>query len=226
MRVDAIVQARMGSRRLPAKVLREIAGTPILGHLLDRLARCAEIDGVVVATGDRPEDDPVAAYCAGRGADVHRGPLDDVAERFAQVVRGRGLDGFVRVSADSPLLDPALVDAAARLLREGRADVVTNARPRTHPHGQSVEAVRADVFLRLLPAMTAEGDREHVTPALYRDPSVRVAPLPGDATWPDIGLAVDTPEDLARVEAIVSRMTAPPAGYGLAEIVALAGEPG
>jgi len=223
MRLAAVVQARMGSRRLPGKVLAPIAGTPLLGHLLDRLDRCRAVDRVIVATSSEPSDDPVAAYCAARGATVRRGPLRDVAARIAAVIDAEALDGFVRVCADSPLLDPGLVDAAARMLRATGVDVVTNARPRTHPHGQSVEAVRADAFRRALGLMTEPGDREHVTPALYRHPErFSIAPLPADREWPAVGLAVDTPEDLARIAAVVARMTRPPSDYGLAEIVALA----
>ena len=109
------------------------------------------------------------------------------------------------------------------MLRRSVADVVTNVRPRTHPHGQSVEAIRADAFRRALALMTEPGDREHVTPALYRHPELfSIARLPAHREWPAVSLAVDTHEDLARIAAVVARMTRPPSEYGLAEIMTLA----
>jgi spore coat polysaccharide biosynthesis protein SpsF len=203
--------------------MTEIAGRPVLGHLLDRLERCRRVDGVIVATSVEPSDDPVADYCADRDVACHRGPLGDVATRFVGVVEALRLDGFVRVSADSPLLDPALVDAAAEALRANAADVVTNSRPRTHPHGQSVEAVDAGAFRRALPLMIEPDDREHVTPALYRHPELfRIGHLPAGRKWPAVRLAIDEPEDLAWIAAIVGRMTRPAWDYALDEIVALA----
>src|SRR5688500_16406077 len=117
--MHAIVQARMSSSRLPGKVLREEGGKQLLGYLLERVGRCSCLGGVVVATSTEAADDPVARYCAEQGVPCCRGPLEDVAGRFVRVLERYPEEAFVRLTADSPLLDPALVERAAALFEEG-----------------------------------------------------------------------------------------------------------
>src|SRR5688572_22065557 len=115
----------MDSTRLPGKVLREIAGKPLLTYLLERLERSRALAAVLVATSTEASDDPVAALCASRGTRCHRGSLDDVAARVGEALAVNGLDAFVRVSGDSPLLDPSLVDRGVTLFLAGELDLVT-----------------------------------------------------------------------------------------------------
>lgn len=204
-RIVAIVQARTGSARLPRKVLLDLAGKPLLVHVLDRLARARELDAVVVATSDEPGDDAVAELCAAHGTPCVRGPHEDVAARFALAAREHGVDAFVRVSGDSPLIDAALVDRAVARFREGGVDLVTNVRPRSFPPGQSVEVVATRRFLELLPKMTTVDEREHVTPLLYES-GLRVARIDSGRDYGDLSLAVDTAADLARLDALIRRV--------------------
>lgn len=224
MRVGAVVQARMSSSRLPGKVLAPVAGRPLLALLLERLARCEELDAVVVATSGEASDDVLAAWCRETGVNVHRGPLDDVVARMLGASAAQGLDGIVRICADSPLIDPALVDRAVALLRAGDHDLVSNVvPPRTYPPGQSVEAIRADALAAAGALMDAPGDREHVTPALYRHPGrFRIAALRADPPCDGLRMVVDTPDDLAALRDLVARMERPQAEHGLDELVALA----
>lgn len=203
--IGAIVQARTGSARLPRKVLLELAGKPLLVHVLDRLARARGLDATVVATSDEPGDDAVAALCAAHGTPCVRGPHEDVAARFALAAREHRLDAFVRVSGDSPLLDPALVDRAVARFREGDVDLVTNVRPRSFPPGQSVEVVATQRFLQLLPKMTTVHEREHVTPLLY-DSGLRIARVDSGRDYGDLSLTVDTAEDLERIAGLIRRV--------------------
>jgi spore coat polysaccharide biosynthesis protein SpsF (cytidylyltransferase family) len=204
-RIGAIVQARTGSSRLPRKVLLELAGKPLLLHVLDRLARARELDAIVVATSAEPADDAVAALCAAHGTPCVRGPHEDVAARVALAAREHRLDAFVRVSGDSPLIDPAIVDRAVARYRAGDADLVTNVRPRSFPPGQSVEVVRTLTFLSLVPRMTTEEEREHVTPLLYES-GLRIARIEASRDYGDLALTVDTAEDLARLDALIRRV--------------------
>jgi spore coat polysaccharide biosynthesis protein SpsF len=219
MSVGVVVQARMTSRRLPGKVLAPLAGRPALVWLLERLERVEGLDGVVVATSDDGSDDAVAAFCAGRGTPVFRGPLDDVAGRMLRAGRAHGFDAIVRISGDSPLLDQRLVAHAATLMRETGADLVTNVRPRTFPPGQSVEVVRADVLARALDGMSAD-EREHVTGPLYRA-GTRIVRFAADPPRTDVRLTLDTPDDHARLEAILRAMRRPHWEYGWEEVLAL-----
>src|SRR5947207_1002273 len=115
MRIGAIIQARMTSSRLPGKVLQSMHGRPMLQYLLDRLARAQGVSDIVVATSIDRSDDPIERFCSAAGVACVRGPLLDVAARFHEVLETWPLDAFVRVSADSPLLDQRIVDAAVRL---------------------------------------------------------------------------------------------------------------
>ncbi len=137
----------------------------------------------------------------------------------------RELEGMVRICADSPLIDPALVDRAVSVLREDGCDLVSNVvPPRTYPPGQSVEALRCDALAAAVGLMDQPGDREHVTTALYRHPErFRIAALRADPPCADLRLVVDTADDLAALRALVGRMSRPQAEYGLDELIALAG---
>lgn len=202
--VAAIIQARMSSARFPGKVLRDLEGKPVLAHVVSRLRRSRELDGVFVATSTDSEDDPVAAWCVSAEVPCHRGSLDDVAARFAQVVSGEGLDAFVRISGDSPLIDPDLVDDFVRRLRSRRLDVVTNVFPRSFPPGQSVEVVAGDAYARALALMEGPDDREHVTPVLYRRAETfEIENVTLDPPRRDVHLAIDDADDLARCERLL-----------------------
>lgn len=223
MRIAAVVQARMSSRRLPGKVLQPLAGKPLLGYTLERLARCAELTDVIVATSADVSDAPITDYCRSQGVACHRGPLHNVAARFEEVLRAHDLDGFVRICADSPFIDAALVDRALTEFHAADADVVTNVQVRTFPKGQSVEAVRREPFLSACAAMTEPEDQEHVTRFLYRRPEqFSIRNLESGAALGAVNLCVDEPADLTRAEIIVRRMDRPHWTYGMAEIIQLA----
>lgn len=223
--VLAVVQARSGSTRLPAKVLAPLGGTTVLGLLLQRLARARALDAVVVATTTLPDDDAVQAEAEAHGAAVVRGPVDDVLERF-----GLALDRFapaavVRLTADCPLGDPALVDEAVAPVLAGEADVVTNG-TEGYLRGFDVEAVRADALARARAEATDPTDRVHVTPWLYRpEAGLRVVELP----WPEdhghLRLTVDAPEDLEVVRAVVDRVDDPVAAPWRAFVEVLEADP-
>ena len=212
MSAGVIVQARMGSARVPGKVLRDLAGRPLLGHLLDRV-RTLGIP-LVVATSDDPSDDAIESFCAAENVAVHRGALDDVAARFLGAARERGIDPIVRVSGDSPLIDPAIVRHALELWEPGL--LVTNVRPRSFPTGQSVEVFEREA---LEAADMSPEAREHVTTTLPARLQVRNFSHTPDLS--DLRLTLDTRADAARLDALFARMERPPADYTLDDIVEL-----
>lgn len=220
--IGAVVQARMSSTRLPGKVLRPLAGRTVLGLLLDRLARAKTLDLVVVATSTDPSDDPIAAFCRAEDVECHRGPLEDVAARFLEVIERYDLDATVRICADSPLLDQRLVDRAVERFADGGRDVVGNVALRGFPAGQSVEVFSAAALRRALPQMPSAYDREHVTPYLYRHPELFTSEnLAAPEDWTSVRLAVDTEEDLARIAAMLARMDSPHWEYDCVRLVRL-----
>ncbi len=222
MRIGAIIQARMTSRRLPGKVLAEVHGRPMMQYLLERVERCTELDGVVVATSTDPSDDPIESFCAERGVDCFRGSLENVAARFCEAAQRHGLDAFVRLCADSPLLDPALIDQAVATYRSGGADLVTNVLGRSFPPGQSVEVISAPVFAEAIPHMSSADHREHVTSYFYdHRKDFKIKAIRSDHDGGDVDFAIDTPRDLDRFKALVAAMDRPHWSYSLAELIEL-----
>lgn len=218
----AVVQARMSSRRLPSKSLYPIAGRPMLSYLIERLRRCRRLAGVVVATSTMPDDDAIAGCCEEVGVACHRGPLDDVLGRFLEVIEAGALTSVVRISGDSPLLDPALVDRAVGLFEAGAYDLVTNVAPRSFPRGQSVEVISADALRRLDTTDIAPDEREHVTLWFYRHPQrCAMRNFSAEHDMSGIQLSVDTPEDLAIIARIIAQMDRPHWQYGLDELLEL-----
>jgi len=203
MSVTCVVQARLGSERLPGKVLEEIGGRPMLALLLGRLAPLRP-DHLVVATTTDQADEAVAEVARAEGAEVLRGPEDDVLARFGQVLERYPASTVVRITADCPLVDAALVAAALELWAATGADYVSNTLVRTFPDGLDVEVLAADA-LRAADADAADSiEREHVTPFVYRRPerfalrSLRHAECLGHLRW-----TVDTADDLAGVRRLV-----------------------
>lgn len=222
LRIIAVVQARAGSRRLPGKVLRQAAGRPMLGYLLDRLKRAESLDGIVVATSEESEDDAVAALAAAENVGVHRGPLEDVAARLLGAAEAAGADALLRANGDSPLIDPAIVRRAAELFRTERPDLVSNVVRRTFPKGQSVEVIDTAALRTAHDDFESAADREHVTPCFYRHPErYRILGFERAEPVGEIQLSVDTEQDFRRFEALLARMDGPHWSYGLDDILAL-----
>jgi spore coat polysaccharide biosynthesis protein SpsF len=220
MRIGGIIQARMKSARLPGKVLQRVRGKPMLEYVLERLDQCKSLSGVVVATSTDPTDDPIAQFCRERGTDCYRGSLTNVASRFMDVLTHSGFDAFVRVSGDSPLLDPNIVDRAVQSFLQGDFDLVTNVFPRSYPRGQSVEVVRAETFKRAFQKMRDEDELQHVTLFFYRNArEFAIHNFAADADYSELHLAVDTVEDMERFSRLLHAMEGPHWRYDLPEIL-------
>jgi spore coat polysaccharide biosynthesis protein SpsF len=223
--IGAIVQARMSSRRLPGKSLLALCGKPMLQYVLESLAQVDELAETVVATSTDPSDDPIAEFCDRFGTPCFRGPLDNVAERFLQASRTHRLFAFVRVSGDSPLLDPRLVVRAVALFADSAADLATNVFPRTYPPGMSVEVVQSETFERVVPGLNDPGDREHVTSYFYRRAEqFRIVNFAFETPRRDVHLAVDTSEQFEYVDRIVGLMNRPHWEYSLDDVLRLCDE--
>jgi spore coat polysaccharide biosynthesis protein SpsF len=222
MRIAAVVQARMGSTRLPGKTLLEVRGKPLLGYVLERLAHAEHIDEVVVATSTEPEDDAIGAFCDAVETRCLRGSAHDVAARYLDAVLALELDAFVRISGDSPLLDQRIVTRATADFRAAPVDLLTNVSPRTFPPGESVEIVDGRAFVRAHALMSEEDDREHVTRIFYRRPeSFEIRNFESDRDYGSLRLVVDTEQDVAFLESILARMDRPHWDYALPEIAEL-----
>jgi spore coat polysaccharide biosynthesis protein SpsF (cytidylyltransferase family) len=220
--IGTIIQARMSSARFPGKVLYEVKGKPVLQYVIERLQRSEFADTLVVATSKERQDDAICNFCRQYGVEVYRGPLDDVAQRIAQVVDIYGFEAFVRVCADSPLIDQALIDKGVEVFLEGDFDVVTNTLCRTYPKGQSVEIIRSDIFRQSYSEMKTAEDREHVTRFFYRNPSrFKIYNFRAANDYGHVQLSVDTCQDMEVFKMLVLQMDKPHWEYDVATIVEL-----
>ena len=211
MRVAAVIQARMSSRRLPGKILLKLGDRPALAHMLDGLGHAEGLDMLAVATSTDPSDDATAAFAAARGVRVLRGALDDVARRLLRAGEALEADAIVRVNGDSPFLDPALVSLGISLWRESPASIVTNVFPRTFPKGQSVEVLPIPQLRAAVERMASADEREHVTKYVYAHPEAfSIRTFSADPPRPDVNLCIDDAGDLQRCEAILEVLPTAP----------------
>jgi spore coat polysaccharide biosynthesis protein SpsF len=213
----------MSSTRLPGKVLMDVGGEPMLAFQLRRLALASTVERTVVATSDRPDDDQIERVAREAGAGSHRGPLDDVLARVAGAAEGH--DGeIVRLTADCPLTDPALVDQVVELHRSAAVSYASNVEPRTFPDGLDVEVVSAAALREAAETVEDPLDREHVTTAIRRDPDhFPAAHVVHDPDLGDLRWTVDTEDDLEFVRTIVERLGDRRYTAGMAEILEVVG---
>lgn len=173
VRTVAIIQARMGSSRLPGKVLLDIAGQPMLGRVVRRVRRAARLNDVLVATTTDGSDDPVAGFCDSMGIPYVRGSLYDVLDRYYQAACHTQADLIVRVTADCPVIDPLLIDDCIQTLLDGPFDFACNRLPppwsRTYPIGLDTEVCTFAALERAWKEADAPHQREHVMPYFYED---------------------------------------------------------
>lgn len=208
-----VIQARMGSARLPGKVLADVGGRPMLAFLLARLRRLP-VDEIVVATTTQSHDDAVADVARSAGASVVRGVEDDVLGRFASVLDVVPADWVVRLTADCPLTDPSVVQSVIELGQSGPYDYACNVLPRTFPRGLDVEVMDARVLRTAARLAVDPVEREHVTPFLMRHPerfrlsNLRATESLGRERW-----TVDTAEDLSFVRSAVAAVGDPDAPW-------------
>ncbi|WP_285906373.1 glycosyltransferase family protein [Pseudodesulfovibrio pelocollis] len=203
--VTAIVQARMGSSRLPGKILKPVLGRPLLAHEIERLKRCTSLREIVLATSDQPGDDSVAALGAELGVHIFRGSESDVLDRYTQAARAFDARNVMRVTGDCPLIEPAICDRTVASFFDAEADYITTP-PRV------AEGLDCEVFTRaaLETAWTEArrpSEREHVTLFIRNRPDrFRCLETPHDSDDSGYRVTVDEPEDLTVVTAILEAL--------------------
>lgn len=205
MRVTAIIQARMGSTRLPGKVLLPLFDKTVLGHVISRLQQSLRLDDIVVATTTLAQDDEVAAEAKNYAVRVYRGSENDVLDRFLAASRLTRCDWIVRITADCPLVDSCIVDAMLTELDANaeQIDYLSNTLVRTFPRGLDVEILAASVLRQVSERTQNATDREHVTPYVYRHPELyRLRSFENQTDYSHYRWTLDTPADWQLIQAI------------------------
>ena len=210
MRIVAIIQARMGSTRLPGKVLKDLAGDTVLARVVSRTRRAKLVQQVVVATSDLRADDAIAEECNRLSGACFRGDEADVLDRYYRAAQQFSADGIVRITSDCPLIDPELIDQHVRRLidRWTQVDFVTNMARLSYPIGLAVEVMPADVLARMHRMSDTDGLREHVTTLAYVQPELfRINHVSHEQDLSHLRWTVDTMEDLEVVRLIVQHFS-------------------
>lgn len=221
----AIIQARMGSKRLPGKVLMQLGQKRVLEHLLDRINRSEGIARVVLATTWLEQDDTIANLGEDRGIHVFRGDPEDVLLRYIEAARDDASASVLRITGDCPLLDPAIVDAVIRAWwnRGDPYDYGSNTLMRTFPDGMDAEVFTIET-LQQLGNQSDDVDREHVTSLLVRNPEpFNCVNVEFRRYLADVRMTIDTDDDLAKLRWIIREAVARNEDFTLADLLHVEG---
>jgi spore coat polysaccharide biosynthesis protein SpsF len=205
-RVVAIVQARMGSNRLPGKVLADIEGHPMLWHVLWRVRAARTLDEVVIATTTESADDAIVAFCAENDVRCFRGSKTDVLDRYYHAARQYQAGVIVRITSDCPLIDPETVDKTVRAFLAKEVDYASNVVVRTYPRGLDTEVMSFAALQATWSEAPQPYQRAHVTPYLYENPGrFTILSVTGEEDNSAYRWTVDTSADLEFVREVYAR---------------------
>jgi spore coat polysaccharide biosynthesis protein SpsF len=207
MQTVAIIQARMGSTRLPGKVMREIVGRPMIAHVVERARRIQSVDTVVVATSTHAKEAPLVNYLREQAIPVVRGPEHDVLARYVQAARDFVAERVVRITSDCPLLMPEVSERVVQAFDPQQCDYISNTLERTYPRGLDTEVVSRELLEKANQQATDSADREHVTRYVLRNPGqFRLRSVTDDENRSSLRWTVDEEEDLKLVRKIYNAL--------------------
>lgn len=219
------VQARLGSSRLPGKVLKEACGKPLLARMLERLARVRTPARLVVLTTTDPADEPIRALCRDLGVDVFRGHPTDLLDRHYLAGLVHGADAIAKIPSDCPLIDPAVIDRVLARFAVGDCDYASNLHPATYPDGNDVEVMSMAVLGQAWREAQLPMEREHTTPFIWERPErFRIANVAWE-TGLDYSLSqrwtLDYPEDYQFIQQVYEALYPEKPDFGLEDILGL-----
>ena len=218
------IQARMGSTRLPGKVLKEAAGQPLLSHMVERLKLVPNIDKIIIATTDKKTDDPIVELAKSVGVDFYRGSEDDVLSRVLEAAHHHGIDLIVETTGDCPLIDPETIHQIIETYHSSDVDYVSNVIERSYPIGMDTQVFATDILADVAKRTDDPQDHEHVSlfiyhhPEIYRLKNVLASP---ELTAPDWRLTLDTPEDYTLIKTVFEALYPDNPAFSLADMFAL-----
>ncbi len=221
MRTVAIIQAHMGSTRLPGKVLADIEGQTMLARVVERTRRARRVDDVVVAATVNPKDSPLLDETKRLGVPAFRGNEEDVLDRYVQCASEHKADPVVRITSDCPLLDPEVVDRVVDAFLASPCDYASDVLERTYPQGLDVEVIARSALERAWREAREPWERVHVTPYINRHPDrFRLVGVRAESDLSGFRWTVDTSDDLAFVREVYARFR-PRTDFGWKEVLVL-----
>lgn len=224
MRTGGIIQARLGSTRLPGKVLLPLpygSKTSVLEQIIRRAGKASSLDEVVVATSANKSDDEVDALCHALNVKCFRGDEHNVLSRYFHAAEAYDLDVIVRLTGDNPCIDYDLLDSAVRHHVDGKTDYTIT---RYYPAGMNIEVLSSQALRSAFDEARADHEREHVTPYIAADPiRYKSASIDAEGEYrrPDIRVTLDTEEDYALLCAVFDCLYPRDKFFGIKEIIRL-----
>lgn len=212
MKIIAVTQARYGSTRLPAKVLKEVNGETLLETHLKRILKSDMITGLVVATTTEDGSDKIVKIAEKLNLPSYRGSVNDVLDRFFQAVVNEKPDYVVRITSDCPLIDSKIIDEVIRLGIDSDCDYISNTLDPTYPDGMDCECFKFSALEKAWKEATLKSDREHVTPYIWRNSSYKGGNLfksickKNDRDLSSIRMTVDNIEDFEVIKALIDAL--------------------
>jgi spore coat polysaccharide biosynthesis protein SpsF len=224
MTIAVIVQARMGSTRLPGKVMRTLSGMPVLWHIIQRV-KCAELpDKILIATTTNPEDILIVSACKKWNVPVFRGDPEDVLKRYYDGLvfletECKTIDFIVRITADCPLIDPELIDKEIQIAITGKYDYVSNVDPPTYPDGLDVEVLSRAALLKAYKNASLPSEHKHVTPYILKNPLFNKFNLRNSDDLSAMRWTLDNEEDFLFIKSIYEALYQPSGIFTTSEVL-------
>ena len=212
MKILAITQARYGSSRFPGKILKKIGDNTLLDIHLERILQSKTVSKLKVATTTEPEADKIVAVCNAHGVEAFKGSIDDVLERFYLTAKSEQPDYVVRLTSDCPLIDPMEIDLVVSALIAADVDYASNVLEPTRPDGVDVEAFKFSALEKAYNEATLKSDREHVTPYIWRNSSVKggnifkSVSVKGTEDYSSYRMTVDENEDFELISQLIEKL--------------------
>ena len=220
----AIIQARMGSTRLPGKVLMKVNGRPLLAYQLDRISKSKKLDKVVVATSTLEKDNAIENFCKDYGVDCYRGSENDVMSRYYECCKQYNPDTVVRMTADCPLIDPEIIDKVVQKFKDDNVDYCANTVPpekSKFPDGSDIEVFSMKALEMANTEVQDEHRREHVTFQFWQDLNYTSSQYIQNKDWSNYRITVDYPEDFEVVRCILNVLNKKRTFGNLGEIISI-----
>lgn len=196
----AIIQARMLSKRLKGKMLKKISHLTVLEHVINQVSSAKFIDNIVVATSKHKSDNKICKICKINDIKFYRGDQSNVASRFLKILSKNKFKSFVRISGDSPLIDPKLIDSFITKFKKEKPDILTNIFPRSFPKGQSIEIIKTKIFTKNF-KFFKEGHTEHVTNYFYENnKKFNILNITSKKNFSKVRMCVDTLKDFKKIK--------------------------
>lgn len=218
----ALIQARIGSSRLPSKILKNLGSKTVLEHVVERVKRAKLVDEVVVVTTIEKQDLEVVRYCSENSIRVFVGSEDDVLDRYYQAAKLFKPDNVIRITSDCPLMDPNVIDMVVKAHLGKESDYTSNTLDETFPDGEDVEVFTFNSLERAWNDATLQSEREHVTPYIKTNPELfKLQSIKNDENLSDKRWTIDNQEDYDFLEKIFYSLESENEFFGMDEVLNL-----